>query len=86
MVDRRNRFKHTIGNLTLLTQGLNSSVSNGPWNDKRVKLGDQAKLNMNRRLAKQETWSESEIVERCKVMHELACEIWPRPSGSVQEG
>ncbi len=84
MVDRRNRLKHTIGNLTLLTQKLNSSVSNGPWNEKRTKIGAQTKLNMNQRLASEGNWSEKEIGERCTELHQLACQIWPRPA--VQEG
>lgn len=32
---RREVLIHTIGNLTLLTQSLNSGISNGPWSDKR---------------------------------------------------
>lgn len=37
----RDRLIHTLGNLTLLTGKLNSTVSNGPWsgaNSKRVVL------------------------------------------------
>ena len=33
---RRNRLKETIGNLTLLTKPLNSSVSNAPFDEKRA--------------------------------------------------
>ena len=31
MSEARNRILHTFGNLTVLTQELNSSVSNSPW-------------------------------------------------------
>ena len=35
---QRNTLIHSIGNLTLVTQKLNSSMSNGPWGSKREEL------------------------------------------------
>ena len=43
---RRNGAIHTIGNLTLLTQSLNSSVSNGPWVTKRQGLEEYGVLRL----------------------------------------
>lgn len=37
---RRDRLKHNIGNLTLLTQPLNSKQSHAPWTQKREELQD----------------------------------------------
>ncbi len=38
MSEARNRLLHTIGNLTILTQELNSSVSNSGWEIKAPEL------------------------------------------------
>ena len=35
-IEVRNARLHTIGNLTLVNQRLNSSLSNSPWQDKRA--------------------------------------------------
>ena len=78
-IERRNHLKQTIGNLTLLTQKLNSSVSNGPWDQKRPKIAAQTKLNMNQRLATEETWNEDRILARSDALFEVARSIWPYP-------
>jgi uncharacterized protein with ParB-like and HNH nuclease domain len=74
---RRNRMLHTIGNLTLLTQSLNSHVSNGPWEQKRKALQDKSLLIMNRDVTREETWDEDKIVARSKSLFGLAKTVWP---------
>lgn len=47
MSDARNRILHTFGNLTVLTQELNSSVSNSPWEIKAPPLLQASLLPIN---------------------------------------
>lgn len=79
-VIRRERLKNTIGNLTLLTQPLNSSVSNGPYVQKRAALQEHSLLALNRKIAAHEKWDEGTIVERGQRLLSLALNIWPYPT------
>jgi hypothetical protein len=76
---RRNRLKDTIGNLTLVTQPLNSSVSNGPYGKKREALRDHSLLVLNREITQNELWDEEAIVSRSKELFKTAALIWPLP-------
>ena len=75
----RNRTIHTIGNLTLVNNRLNSSLSNAPWDEKRETLADHSVLFLNRHLVREgpEVWDEAAIKERAKWLHERAVKIWP---------
>ncbi|MEY2150357.1 DUF262 domain-containing protein [Rhodanobacter sp. 115] len=87
---------HGFGNLTLLTQPLNSSVSNGPFNDwqdpsgqavegKRSKLGQSALL-MNTYFGQKglDNWGEETIAARADALYDAATLVWSRPaSGAV---
>jgi hypothetical protein len=74
---RRNRLLHTIGNLTILTKSLNSSVSNGPWEGKRKALLDHSLLVMNREITRENTWTEDKIEARSRALFKIAKSIWP---------
>lgn len=67
-----------MGNLTVLTKKLNSSISNGPWVNKRKHLNEHTVLLMNSALAAHEDWSEERIELRSKELGEKFCTIWPR--------
>ncbi|MFZ2879384.1 MAG: DUF262 domain-containing protein, partial [Phototrophicaceae bacterium] len=74
---------HAIGNLTLLTSGLNASISNGPFAAKRPEIAKQSSLRMNadfQALVDQSTWSEVDILNRGQRLFETALAIWPRPA------
>jgi hypothetical protein len=73
----RNRLLHTIGNLTILTKSLNSSVSNGPWEGKRKALLDHSLLVMNREITRENTWTEDKIEARSRTLFKIAKSIWP---------
>lgn len=75
----RNYRLHKLGNLTILTQSLNSSVSNGPWSEKRKHLNDHSVLLMNSELAAREEWTDADIDRRTRELAEEFCRIWPRP-------
>ena len=78
-IDIRNLRTHTFGNLTLVTQALNSSLSNSAFAIKKQHLDDHSVLMLNKYFAKQSTWSESSIRERGEWLFALAQEVWPGP-------
>lgn len=89
---KRNQLLHTFGNLTLLTQSLNSAVSNGPFLDvydadgkklqdgKRSQICSQSLLNMNAYFQSIPTWEEQEISARATTLLGQALKSWPNPS------
>ena len=76
----RNDLIHTLGNLTLITSGLNKRLSNRSWQDKRELIGKSDNLFMNKRLLNDayDTWDERKIVSRGTWMAGKVCKIWPR--------
>ena len=66
----------TVGNLTLVTRELNASLGNGPWKEKREKMG-QSILALNKELAELPKWDEDEIVKRSEDLAHLVKKIWP---------
>lgn len=80
--DHRDQLLHTLGNLTLLTKKLNTSISNGPWGKKIATIPVHSLLRLNNELAAHhaDKWDEAAIVARGKSLAALACRIWPRPS------
>jgi hypothetical protein len=68
-----------MGNLTLLTGPLNSSVSNGPFSDKRPAIAENSALRLNARFQAPEksTWSEPDIATRGRDLFAYAKAIWP---------
>lgn len=69
-----------IGNLTLLTHSLNTSVSNGPYSVKMPAVKAHSSLALNRELANYDTWDETTISSRGKALFETARKIWVKPS------
>ncbi|MCJ2097491.1 DUF262 domain-containing protein [Methylobacterium sp. E-046] len=78
---RRARIIHTIGNLTLLTQSLNSSVSNGPFSQKRPEIALHSELRLNARFQDETltNWLENDIAVRGRDLFVYAKSIWPVP-------
>lgn len=77
----RNYVMNTIGNLTLLTKPLNSSVSNGPISDKAIDIVDESDLRINAWMRKSPPvkWDEDDIWQRSSLLFEIAKTVWPRP-------
>ena len=80
---QRNTLVHTIGNLTLTTQKLNSSLSNSPWDAKRSELLKHATLLLNNELTISATWNEDRIRERSERIARLVSEVWPGPDSAA---
>lgn len=78
--DERDTTIQRIGNLTLVSEALNPSLSNGPWLAKRVSLGKHAHLRLTTAFTSKETWDEAAINARSLTLFGLAKAIWPRPS------
>jgi hypothetical protein len=77
---RRNHLVHTIGNLTILTQPLNSSVSNDAWESKKPALLRSSLLPINQSLDSCGVWNEEEIERHAEDLFRRAIRIWPAPS------
>lgn len=83
--DDRDRLIHTIGNLTLVTGPLNSSLSDVPWSRKREALQEHSVLHLNKWLVNNgpDEWDEAAIKKRAVWLHEQAVKVWPRPTTNV---
>ena len=78
-IEHREQLLHSLGNLTLLTQELNSSVSNGPYDVKRPEIAKQSALRINTHFQETMKWNEDEIQRRGRILLEEAKKIWPYP-------
>jgi hypothetical protein len=74
----RNSAVQTFGNLTILTQELNSSVSNSSWVLKKPELLKHSLLPINQLLQDKQAWNELVIAERGDALLERALKIWPK--------
>lgn len=81
----RDAHVHRLGNLTLLTNRLNSSVSNRAWegdNGKRAALKKHDENLLTRRARDRgESWDEEAIEERTTEMVGAVLRAWPVPDG-----
>ena len=73
-------YLHTIGNLTLVTQEWNSSMSNAPYPKKKDLLGQHAlKLNSSYFANGPKQWNGEAILERSRLIADTIIQIWPAP-------
>lgn len=79
----RGAHVHRLGNLTLLTESLNSAVSDGPWGAKREKVAKHDVFLMNRlfRGPATQVWDEDMIDARSQTMIDALLATWPVPEG-----
>ena len=82
---RRDNEVHTLGNLTLVTQSLNSKVSNGPWSGpfgKYEVLGNHTSIFLTREVLESgiNGWTDSLLEERTRKLIEDLLDIWPVPA------
>lgn len=80
--EKRNRLLHSIGNLTLVTQAFNSSLSNAGFAVKRQEIVTTSLLLLNTHFqpyGEQRAWDESEIVKRAEALFGHARQVWPFP-------
>jgi len=72
----RKQALHTLGNLTLITGGLNSSSGNKGFLDKRENFKQHTGLFLNKWFSNHEEWHEEQIRQRGEVLAEKAQKIW----------
>lgn len=71
-------YLHTLGNLTLVTQEWNSSLSNAPFSEKKQKFEYHAlKLNSAYFTNYIEKWNKNAIQARAEFLSQAILEIWP---------
>lgn len=73
----RDAVKQTIGNLTLVTDRLNPSMSNGPWAEKRDALRTHSVLRLTADVRDTPSWDEDAIAARTGALCEAVLEVWP---------
>ena len=80
---RANRFRlsHAMGNLTLVTPGFNSSLSNKAFDLKRpaIALNSSLMLNGYFQALGSDAWGEDAIQVRGRALFVTALQVWPRP-------
>ncbi len=79
LIERRKAAVGELGNLTLVTQKLNSSISNGPWSEKRQALDSHSSLFLNKTLLDDapDVWDEVAIRNRSHRLAQQIIKIWP---------
>jgi Protein of unknown function (DUF1524)/Protein of unknown function DUF262 len=68
----------TLGNLTILSTGLNSAQSNLPWDQKRPEMMRHSLLPINQKLVDESVWDETTILKRGDDLLERALSLWGR--------
>lgn len=86
----RDSIVQSLGNLTLLSTKLNSSVSNGPWlgeDGKSRALTEHDVLLLNKKVQEsgKEGWNEDLIRRRTQELIDSILSIWKIPSGHVSK-
>ena len=83
----RDHLIHTIGNLTLVNDRLNPTLSNRAWEDKEGKEGkrkvmhNHSNLFLNKEIVKAKDWNEERIKARTADICEVAIKVWPHADG-----
>lgn len=95
LADARDDAVQTLGNLTLVTQRLNPTMSNSEWREKRAYLATHSLLRLTTASILQappgqpndgewaETWDESRILKRAEFLGDMALNIWPSPDNLI---
>ncbi len=95
--EARQSSVHCLGNLTLASPSLNSSMSNSPWPSKKISLREHSTFLLTTstilaappRIAgwTEESWSsdwdEARIAARSKWLANCALQAWPRPAAEA---
>lgn len=85
---RLHQIVHRIGNLTLVTHPMNTTLGDRPWSFKAGLLRADDNLEMNRRLLRDmqgDVWNQDEIERRGRQLAEYVVRIWPHAEGLTKE-
>ncbi len=75
---KRETMVQTIGNLTVLSTGLNSAQSNLPWSQKRPEMMKHSLLPINQGLLETTIWDEAAIITRGTSLFTMALNLWTK--------
>jgi len=67
---------NTFGNLTLISDALNSSAGNKSFGEKKAKFEQNTGLFLNKWFLEKSKWDEDDIIERGEHLADLATQIW----------
>lgn len=73
----RERSKQSIGNLTVITGRLNSSMSNSSFDEKKESLYKNSTLFLSKDIYTHASWDVNEIRERENNIYTQFCSLWP---------
>lgn len=82
LIVERERAVSRIGNLTLVHYGVNRSLQNHAYEQKRQALFEHSNLQLNRDLMTRQYWDEGAVAERGEELFDVACMIWAGPGVS----
>lgn len=74
-IAEREALKHTLGNLTLLTESNNPSLGHSGFSEKKERL-KKSLLKLNHEIAENAAWGEEQIRIRAKHLADLAIQVW----------
>lgn len=82
MVEIISRDSHVprIGNLTMVHYGVNRSLQNHDFEEKRQAFFDHSHLQLNRALTKHDKWDEASIQARSETLFGFARDLWQGPA------
>ena len=84
VANQRRDFLQSIGNLTLVTELLNSNLSNRPFSQKKACLSQNSQLILNREICEHDTWDYPQIRERGSGLLTYFRSIWPSAASFAQ--
>jgi hypothetical protein len=76
----RDAVLHHIGNLTLTSGPLNSSLSNSAWSVKAPALRAHSLLVLNAEVSAHQSWDVDDVNSRGYALASEICSIWPSPA------
>jgi len=76
----RDSLIHTFGNLTLVAQPLDTTISNSGWETKKPEILKSSRLQINLQLQSYDAWDEDAIRLRGRELFERARGVWPGPA------
>ena len=90
--DKRNKKLLTLGNLTIITSSLNTSIRDADWNTKKHGRGEKQGLRQYASgietfapFLEEPEWNEYLIEQRANFLFEKAKEVWPAQSTSTED-
>ena len=84
LIDERNRKILTLGNLTIITQALNTSIRDADWDTKKAGHGPGKEglkkyaegIDTFSAFLEKDVWNETAIEERADFLYQKAIAVW----------